>query len=212
MDIGNSVLKVLIDVPLKDWLTIIAIISAPISALWIQSKLDERKETRKRRLDIFKTLMATRASVLSQEHIKALNMIDIEFYGDKKYRRVREMWRAYLHIRIQSPATTEVEQIQFNKDCEATLTELLVAMGEALEYDFDSTHIRQIVYKPQGHVTEENYQMFMRAQLVKLFSGELSLPMDVKSLPISGDEAQEQKKLRDLAIKYLEKKLSEENK
>jgi hypothetical protein len=74
------------DVPLKDWLAIIAI----ISALWIQSKLDERKETRKRRLDIFKTLMATRASVLSQDHIKALNMIDIEFYGDKKYKKVRE--------------------------------------------------------------------------------------------------------------------------
>lgn len=83
-------------------------------------------------------------------------------------------------------------------------------MGEALGYDFDSTHIRQSVYKPQGHVTEENYQMFMRTQLVKLFSGELSLPMDVKSLPISVDEAQEQKKLRDLLIKFLETKLSEE--
>jgi hypothetical protein len=126
MDLGNSAVKLLIDVPLKDWLTIIAIISAPISALWIQSKLDERKETRKRRLDIFKTLMATRASVLSQDHIKALNMIDIEFYGDKKYKKVREAWRAYLHARTQSPATTEAEQIQFNKDCEATLTEVLV--------------------------------------------------------------------------------------
>src|SRR5580658_5960826 len=122
--------------------------------------------------------MATRASVLSQDHIKALNMIDIEFYGDKKYRKVREAWRAYLHASIQSPANTEVEQIQFNKDCEATLTELLVARGEALGYDFDSTHIRQSVYKPQGHVTEENYQMFMRTQLVKLFSGDFSLPMD----------------------------------
>lgn len=81
--------------------------------------------------------MATRASVLSQEHIKALNMIDIEFYGDKKYSRVREMWREYLYARIQSPATTEAEQIQFNKDYEATLTKLLVAMGEALEYGFD---------------------------------------------------------------------------
>lgn len=211
MDLGNNIVQVLIDVPLKDWLTIIAIISAPISALWIQSKLDERKETRKRRLEIFKTLMATRASVLSQDHIKALNMIDIEFYGDKRYKKVREAWRAYLHARTQSPATTEVEQIQFNKDCEATLTELLVAMGEALGYDFDSTHIRQSIYKPQGHVTEENYQMFMRAQLVKLFSGEISLPMDVKSLPVSLEEAQEQKELRDLAIKFLKEKLSREN-
>lgn len=138
MGTGNSMVQVLLDVPLKDWLTIIAIISAPVSALWIQSKLDERKEARKRRLDIFKTLMATRASVLSQDHIKALNMIDIEFYGDKKYKKVREAWRSYLHTRTQYQATTEAEQIQFNKDCEGTLTELLVAMGETLGYDFDS--------------------------------------------------------------------------
>lgn len=104
-----------------------------------------------------------------------------------------------------SLATTEVERVQFNKECEATLTDLLVTMGETLGYDFDSTHIRQSVYKPQGHVTEENYQMFIREQLVRLFSGKLSLPMDIKSIPISADEAQEQKKLRDLAIKFLEK-------
>lgn len=209
MDVFRTAINLLVAIPLKDWLTILAIISAPIAALSIQSRLDERKSARIRHLDIFKTLMATRASNLSPDHIKALNMIDIEFYGDKKYKKIRESWRAYLHARTQSPASTEAEQIQFSKDCESTLTDLLVAMGDALGYDFDSTHIRQSIYKPQGHVTEENYQLFMRTQLVKLFSGELSLPMDVKSLPISPQEDQEQKKIRSLLIKYLEMKLTE---
>lgn len=199
---------ILIGVPLKDWLTIVAILIAPLTALWIQGYLDDRKEANNRRLDIFKTLMATRASVLSPEHIKALNMIDTEFYGKKKYREVIKAWRAYLHARTKSQVNTEVEMIQFGKNCEDTLTDLLVAMGEVLGYDFDETHIKQSIYKPQGHVTEENYQMFMRTQLVRLFSGDISLPMDVKSLPITPDELQEQKKLRDLLIKYLERKFT----
>lgn len=99
METVKDILLIIIGVPLKDWLTIVAILIAPLAALWIQGKLDERKEARKRRLDIFKTLMATRASVLSQEHIRALNMIDTEFYGKKKYRGVIKAWRAYLDVR-----------------------------------------------------------------------------------------------------------------
>lgn len=204
MSIGNNIVQVLMDVSLKDWLTITAILTAPVSALWIQSKLAERKETRKRRLDIFKTLMATRASIFSQEHIKALNMIDIEFYSVKKYRKVKEAWREYLHARTQDSATTEAEQIEFNMDCEDTLTELLVVMGKALGYGFDSEHIMQSIYKPQGHVTDEEYQMFIKTQLMKLFSGDFSLPISV-------DEVQEQKRLRKLAIKYLEGKLTKKS-
>ncbi len=201
MSVESNIAQILINVSLKDWLTIAAILTAPVSALWIQSKLDERKETRKRRLDIFKTLMATRAAVMSQDHIKALNMIDIEFYRGKKYKKVKEAWCEYSQARTQDTATTDAEQIEFNMDCEDTLTELLIVMGKALGYDFDPTHIMQSIYKPQGHVTDEEYQMFIKTQLMKLFTGDFSLPVSV-------DEVQEHKRLRKLAIKYLEGKLT----
>jgi hypothetical protein len=155
--------------------------------------------------------MATRASVLSQEHIKALNMIDIEFYCDKKYSAARKAWRAYLDARSKSPVTTEAELIQFGKDCENTLVALLVEIGVALGYDFDSTHIKQSIYKPQGHVADENYQQIIRIKLTEFFSGRISLPMDVKSFPISSEEIQEQKSLRELAIQFLKKKLTDAN-
>jgi len=210
MEIANEIL--FIGIPLKDWLTIIAILVAPWVALWIQAKLDERKDIKNRRLDIFKTLMATRASPLSVEHIKALNMIDIEFYAGKKYRLVRRLWRKYLHARVvKYSVQNEAEKVQFNKDCEETLTGLLVAMGDSLGYDFDETHIRESIYKPQAHVNEENYQFFMKAKLVELFSGTFHLPMDVKSLPVTQDEIEEQKQLRSLAIKFLEMKLSNQS-
>lgn len=198
------------NIPLKDWLTVIAILLAPLAALWIQSKLDELKSAARQRLDIFKTLMATRASVLSSEHVKALNMIDIEFYRAKKYREIRKAWRSYLHVRTTSVApTTEAQYLKFVTDCQDTLTDLLVKMADALGYEFDETHIKQSIYKPQGHVNEESYQMFMREKMWQLFSGNFSLPMDIKSLPTSPEEAEEQKKFRNLAIRFFEKKLSE---
>ena len=124
-------------------------------------------------------------------------MIDIEFYGNKKYKDVRRAWRNYLDIRSNSQKT-EIQQELFNNECEKTLTTLLVNMGEVLGYEFDEAHIRQSIYKPQGHVTEEQYQMLMRANLVKLFAGELALPMRVTSLPFEEADVNEQKKLRDL--------------
>jgi hypothetical protein len=205
----ETIEKILNGVGLNNWLTIIAILAAPWVALFIQAKLDDKKEVKSRRLSIYKILMATRATPLSQEHVKALNMIDLEFYGkSKKYQAVKSAWRAYLHVRIRHSVTTEAEMLQFNKDCDETLTTLLVVMGNALGYDFDETHIKESLYKPGGHVTEENYQSFMRAKLVDLFSEKFSLPMAVK-IPL--EEAQEQKKLRDLAILFFEKKLSEKS-
>lgn len=70
-------------ISLNSWLTIAAILIAPLSALIIQDFLAKIKESRATKLSIFKTLMATRLSPLSFEHTQALNMIDIEFYGKK---------------------------------------------------------------------------------------------------------------------------------
>ncbi|KTD65380.1 DUF6680 family protein [Legionella spiritensis] len=167
---------------LNDILTIAAILIAPWAALFIQDKLSKWKEDRERRIEIFKTLMATRLSPLSFEHIRALNMIDIEFYGRKKYKRVRSAWRTYLDVRvdyaqIQNPI--DAQTLHFDVECNRTLINLLVTMGESLGYDFDESHVKQSIYKPKGHFTEEQYQFFMRTKLVELFSGDASLPVSV---------------------------------
>ena len=65
----------------KEWVTVAAIIIGPILAIQIQKILDNLREKKKRRITIFKTLMSTRATRLNKEHVEALNMIDIEFYG-----------------------------------------------------------------------------------------------------------------------------------
>ena len=73
-------------------LTILAILFAPLVALRISVRLDEGKEITKRKLDIFRTLMATRGAPLLPQHIDALNRILVDFYEDKE---VVDCWRIY---------------------------------------------------------------------------------------------------------------------
>jgi hypothetical protein len=63
--------------------TVIAVVMGPILALYIQNKLNIRREKRDRRLHVFRNLMATRATRVSMDHVIALNMIDVEFYGTR---------------------------------------------------------------------------------------------------------------------------------
>ena len=67
---------------LTDILTILAVFLAPVVAVQVQKWLEVFREQRARKLWIFKTLMATRAATVSQEHVQALNMIDWSSGGD----------------------------------------------------------------------------------------------------------------------------------
>jgi|SRR5690349_21313932 hypothetical protein len=64
---------------LTDWLTIGAILLAPLFAIQVERILEALKERRRRKLTVFHTLMATRGARLSPAHVEALNRIDIEF-------------------------------------------------------------------------------------------------------------------------------------
>jgi hypothetical protein len=69
---------------IQDWLIIVATLVGPIVAVQVTRHLDKQKETRDRKLIIFKTLMATRQYNLSMEHVQSLNSIDLEFSSKKK--------------------------------------------------------------------------------------------------------------------------------
>jgi hypothetical protein len=60
---------------ISDGLMLLAVLFAPLAAVQVQKWLEHHREDRERKLRIFKTLMATRATALSQEHVQALNMM-----------------------------------------------------------------------------------------------------------------------------------------
>ena len=162
----------------KDWVTVAAIIVGPILAIQIQKLLDKISEKKKRRVAIFKTLMSTRAARLNKEHVEALNMIDIEFYGHmyfglkyqtKKEKAVTNSWKNY-NDHLNNQASYDKIESWLNAGFEL-FTKLLYQMSKALGYDFDDVQLKRDCYRPAAHTNIENAQLEVlngMADLMKL--------------------------------------------
>lgn len=170
---------------ISDWLVIIAIIIAPILAVQIQKFIENRKVIKERKMQVFRTLMATRATPLSPLHVEALNMIDIEFHKDKK---IVDAWKLLLDNFANYPKDPKDPnyQTKLNSSAERSselLTDLLYEMAKVLDYDFDKVHLKRGAYIPQGHADIELEQNFIRRSFVDIFLGGKSIPINIVNPP-----------------------------
>ncbi len=69
-----------------------AVLTAPVLALWINGKLQRRENTRQDQLRLLGVLLSLRHQPLSPENFRALNLIDAVF-AEKE--NVREAWSKY---------------------------------------------------------------------------------------------------------------------
>jgi hypothetical protein len=65
---------------------VIATFCGPLFAVLVTRHIDNVRQVRERRLNIFRTLMATRRMLISPEKAVALNMVEIEFYGIQPFK------------------------------------------------------------------------------------------------------------------------------
>lgn len=166
-------------VTISDWLIILATLLSPFIAVQATRRLDERNEIRGRKLSIFKTLMATRAYVISWGHVEALNRIDLEFMkGHKKEKAVVEAWKEYHDLLCNDKLSAE----QWDAKRTELLVELLHKMAIVLDYDFDKTHIKNSSYAPRYHSDTEGQQAAIRKGIIDLLQGRVTLPMEVTNL------------------------------
>jgi len=163
---------------IADWLMIAAVLFGPLIAVQLTRYLDTKKEVRERKLWIFKTLMATRASALSPHHVEALNRIDLEF-NSKYEREVIEAWKAYLDLL----GDTKIPQEQWSLRRVDLLVELLHKMARVLDYEFDRTHIKNSSYYPRGYGELEEDQTAIRRGVKELIEGRRVIPMYVTNFP-----------------------------
>lgn len=180
----------------SDWVMVVAVLLAPLVAVQVSIFIEKRREKRRRKINVFTALMATRAAGLSPKHVEALNLIDIEFYKDKI---VTDSWKAYIdHLNDKSLT----QEIWANKK-DDMFTDLLFYMATTLGYKFDKTHIKRSSYFPQGHGDYENDHMMIRKGLVEIISGKKSIPMEVTQFPVSESAIKEQDLIRKLLIECL---------
>lgn len=165
---------------ISDALIILATLAGPVIAVQVTRYLDDLKEKQGRKLQVFKTLMATRAYTLAPAHVEALNRIDLEFSADKPTeKKVIEVWRQYLDIlgdKSLSPEQWGVKRVEL-------LVELLYVMGQCLKYDFDKTQIKNGTYSPVAHGRIEEEQDAIRQHTLEILQGKRVLPMFVTNLP-----------------------------
>lgn len=174
----------------RDWIMTIAVIFGPILAVQAQKSMESFREKRAKRLRIFTSLMSTRAERLSREHVQALNMIDIEFYGRKiagtrfqttKEKAVTNAWKNYNQHLNEAKAYESVDA--WLKRGDELFTKLLYEMSQALGYDYDEVQLRRDCYRPEAHVNLENSQIAVLSGLEKVLNWERSLPLAVTSFP-----------------------------
>ena len=66
-------------IKITDIIMVIAIFAGPIIAVRITEKMRLSKDSRDRKVHIFRNLMATRSAPLAAMHIEALNLVELEF-------------------------------------------------------------------------------------------------------------------------------------
>jgi len=174
-------------ITISDWLVILAIIIAPVLAVQIQKFIENKKEKRERKMQIFRTLMATRATPLYAQHVEALNMIDIEFFEDKT---ITESWKLLLDNFASYPKDPKDPndpsyQAELNLCMDKStnlLTDLLYEMAKSLNYKFDKVHLKRSVYNPKGHADYILDQEFIRQSLVRVLLGKIPIPIKVVNM------------------------------
>ncbi len=159
---------------------ILAVFSGPIVAVQLTKYLDAKKEKRQRKLDIFKTLMATRSYSTSWDHVMTLNRIDLEFeLSQPKEKAVVEAWKQYLDLLGDTTITGE----QWATKRAELLVELLYKMALVLDYDFDKTHIKNSSYSPMVHGNIDTQQAKIREGIIDILEGKRVVPMNITNWP-----------------------------
>jgi Family of unknown function (DUF6680) len=200
---------------IADWLMIGAVLLAPLIAVQVQKWLEYWREKRMRKINVYKTLMSTRAARLDPSHVTALNMIDLEF----QEKPVIEKWREYMDClggapQIPPTDALEKERDKYQNDLKVwsekyddKFIDLLYEMGHVLKYKFDKVHLKKAIYHPQGLSNLEMEQQIFRKAAISFLSGHHAVNMNVTSVPSSSEEVEKvQTALRQYALDLIEGK------
>ena len=168
-----------------------AIILGPILAIQVSQKIEDYKQRKSRQVNIFKVLMATRATPIDVRHVEALNMIDIEFYGkNAKEKDVLRAWKDYLDHLNNNASSIEF----WGPKKEELFVELLHKMAICLNYKFEKTDLRKTSYFPKGLGQIQDLQRIILERFGEILNGDRGFP--VTSFP----EAEEQFKEKSINI------------
>lgn len=185
-------------------LIIVATIAGPILAVQAQKWIERATERRRNRLQVFSAIMANRATRMSDEYVRALNLIELVFlpqgWSKSRDQAVLDAWRS-LHGDLSHPPAQndQAANVAWNLRIDDRLIDLLAAMSRSLGYAFKQEELRRGTYRPQGIVEREQAQLDILHGLRQILGGKASLPMDVTHFPADSEVVNAQAALLRLA-------------
>lgn len=188
------------DVKPGEWAIVFATLFGPIFAVQAQKRLEQLRERFNRKVWVFSTLLNTRVQRLSRDHVRALNMIDVAYYGSRLFglryqsraeKVVVSAWNVYLdNLSTEVTGITDAQWAVLNAKRTELFIDLLWAISKSVGYDFDRLHLQKSVYLPVAHGKQEEQEEAFRAAALEVFSGSKSLKLDIASLPTNPEVAQ----------------------
>ena len=161
-----------------DLAIICATLLGPVLAVQAQKLLERRRDIKGRRLEIFRTLMATRAAMLSPTHVEALNAVPVEFYGASgKLKHINETWKLYIDHHDERLSPNDA----WGQKRMDLFLDMLHIMSQFLGYSFSKAQLGRDIYSPKAHGDLETEQTIIRKGLVGLFRGDIALPSRSRS-------------------------------
>ncbi|HVY20412.1 MAG TPA: DUF6680 family protein [Bauldia sp.] len=153
--------------------SVIAILLGPIIAVRMTRKQDAAREDRQRKLDLYRTMMHTRSSRLSVDHVRALNTIPVEF---NEVPAVMTAFRSYMNL-LGAPMPAVDQQERFFEQRNDHFLDLIYQMGLFLGYQFDRRELERLAYVPQGFINDEERNHRAQAVLLEILEGRRPLPV-----------------------------------
>lgn len=152
------------------WAVVLATALGPIIAVGITLWRSTAEAKYSQRLGVFRTLMATRKVGISPDHVNALNLVEVDFYGCKQ---VEAAWKNYKnHLNTDS---TDVAVWAENK--ERLLATLLHSMASTLGFNIPAMDIFKGGYAPKGWQFREDQQHAISEYIVDLSLGRKVVPV-----------------------------------
>jgi len=131
-------------------------------------------------LAILHSLMRTRAIGLHNDHVTALNLVQLEFYGHEKIERAFRYYMEHLNLTVPSdPAALKI----FIEDREDRFYSLVQEIAAQLEFRFDKSDLKRLSYSPRGWANLEAQQQGILARTLEMLDGRR--PLISSSVPNS---------------------------
>lgn len=169
-------------VTIDTWAVVMATLFGPVAAVLITRWGDNRREQRNRLLYIYRVLMATRRTNIAEEHVAAINLVEVEFH---KVKPVIEAWSAYIshlngRVGIDEPA--ELHK-RWNERRSELLAILLSKIASHLGISKGEIEIMHGGYAPQGWADKEDRITKMQEYVLRLANGQAIVPTAVTVPP-----------------------------